>query len=203
MAFPISNGMKRLTSVFFHWLPLGATIVVLAMFIYIAVQQNYRQGLNDPQIQMVIDAQKALQSGKQPAEVVGRASLFDVEKSLSPFLAVYDKDGNPLESSASLGNVPPKPPLGVFEYAKAHGENRVSWQPNSNTRIALVVRPINIESGWFVASGRNMAEVERRISDIGDKIFLGTLALLLMTFVLDFIGDAYRKWQMKNMGSGK
>src|SRR5690349_19998178 len=99
--------MARFYNIFFHWLPLGATILGLGLCVYIVDQQNLRQGLNDPQIQIVEDAQAALLSGKQPVEVVGRAPLFDMEKSLSPFVAVYDSNGTPLESSASVGNVPP------------------------------------------------------------------------------------------------
>ncbi len=185
--------MQRLLNVFFHWIPLGATIAILGICIYAVAQQNYRQGLNDPQIQMVEDAQTAINSGLSPVEVVGRAPLFDAEKSLAPFIVVYDSNYTPLESSASVGNTPPKPPSGVFEYAKAHGEDRVTWQPNPDTRIALVVRPTK---NGFVASGRNMREVEGRIRDIGNKIYLGIIVLLIFTFCLDLIGDIYRRRQM-------
>ena len=187
---------NRFLGVFFHWLPIGGTIVALFGFTYLAVQQNYRSSLNDPQIQMTEDAQARLLGGAQPAEVVPRGTSFDIEKSLSPFIAVYDESGNPLESSGFLRNAPPRPPIGVFEYAKESGENRVTWQPNSNTRIALVVRPVAIESGWFVASGRNMREVESRISRFTSAGGLILIATLVMSFILDFLGDAWRRRAM-------
>ncbi len=189
--------IKRLTHVFFHWLPIGATVVILCGFVYAAVQQNYHQSLNDPQIELAQDAQNALLSGKQPSEVVGRAPLFDIEKSLATFVAIYDESGNPLESSASLGKNPPKPPIGVFEYAKEFGEDRVTWQPNPTTRIALVVRPVSIESGWFVASGRNMREVEAREAALAGMTLTVLFVGLIVIFLLDLLGDEYRRRMMK------
>jgi hypothetical protein len=44
-------------------------------------------------------------------------------------LAIYDKDGKPLVSSATIDGAFPKPPVGVFESAQKNGENRISWQP--------------------------------------------------------------------------
>ena len=51
---------NRLLGVSSHWLPLGGAIVILCAFAYAAIQQSYRTALNDPQIQMVEDAQAAL-----------------------------------------------------------------------------------------------------------------------------------------------
>ncbi len=188
--------MQRVTNVFFHWLPLGATIVALGMCIYIVDQQNLRQGLNDPQIQIAEDGKIALESGKSVADVVDHTQIFDAEKSLSLFVAVYDSNGNTIQSSATIGGELPKPPIGVFESAKKFGENRVTWQPNPSTRIALIIVPVN--NGEFVASGRNMREVENRIKIIGNKISLGVEGLIAITFILDLIGDEYRRRVMAN-----
>ncbi len=169
--------------VFIQWLPIGITILILCGFINVAVQQMTRQMLNDPQIQMAEDAQNALLSGKAPTDIVPRGELFDVEKSLKPFIAVYDSAGIPLESSATVGNLPPKPPIGVFEYAQKTGKNWVTWQPNSTTRIALVVMPVGNSSGYFVASGRNMRVVESHISTLN----LLTLLALFSAWILSFV----------------
>lgn len=187
--------------VFFHWLPLGIAIVVLGSGAYLGIQQQYRSLLNDPQIQMVEDAQAALMQGKVPAEVVGRGVSFDASKSLAPFLAIYDESGNPLESSAFIGisPTPVRPPMGVFDVAKQQGENRVTWQPDANTRIALVVRPVAIESGWFVAAGRNMREVEARENNL-IKIFGIALGVALGgSLFLDVLGDRMRRKAMEKM----
>ena len=184
--------MQRLYIVFFHWLPLAAAITGICGSMYLVVQYSFRASLNDPQIQMVGDAVRALEAGSVPAEVVPR-HLFDAGKSLSPFIAVYDESGNPLESSAYIDGKPPKPPEGVFKSARETGENRVTWQPNPETRIALVVRPVTMESGYFVAAGRNMREVEAREAVLTDIVGFSYGAILILTFLLEFLGDYLRR----------
>jgi hypothetical protein len=95
--------------------------------------------------------------------------------------AIYDAAGQPLESSAELGGLPPRPPSGVFDYARLHGENRVTWQPEPGTRIALVVKPMPGISGWFIAAGRNMREVEKRESYLAGTVGLAAGAALLLS----------------------
>ena len=181
--------MTRLSNIFLRWLPLASVIVILTGFIYVAVQQNYRQSLNDPQIAMVMDGQNLLLSGRDPVDVVPRGTLFDIEKSLSTFIAVYDNKYVSLESSGYLENKPLQPPTGVFEYAKEHGEDRVTWQPNANTRIAMVVRFVGDNSGRFVIAGRNMKEVESRVESLTKMMFLALLASLVISFVLYVFAD--------------
>lgn len=179
------------------WLPQAVIITGLSLLIYVSIQQNYRQSLNDPQIQMAEDSAAALANGAVPASLVIRgAPLIDAAASLAPWIAVYDLNGTPLESSAELDGAPPKPPLGVFEAAKnglplvvGHhltadipaGENRISWQTASGTRIALVVVWIP-QQKEFVASGRTMREVELR----EQSVFLMAVAMwgALMTATL-------------------
>ncbi len=176
-----------------HWLPLGVAIVVVVCFSYVAVQQNYRMSLNDPQIQMAEDGAAALAAGKSPAEIVPRAELFDIGQSLAPFIAVYDKDGTPLEASAKIGNYPPKPPAGVFAYAMHYGEDRVTWQPDANTRIALIVKRVDGSSGYFVGAGRNMREVEAREDALAKLFLIALFTGLFFSFTLDFLGDVRRR----------
>ena len=188
--------MNKFSGIFFHWLPLGILAVGLAGVIYAAVQQNYRQTLNDPQIQLAEDGATALATGVEPAEIVPRAELIDAGKSLAPFIAVYDADGAPLEASAMIDNLPPKPPIGVFQTAKKYGEDRITWQPNPETRIALVVRAVPDNSGRFVAAGRNMREGEKRESRSFAMVMLGLIAVLGGSFVFEIIGDFWRRKMM-------
>lgn len=182
----------RFLHILFHWLPLGVALIVLHLFIYGAVQQNYRTSLNDPQIQMVQDARAMLSSGKTPAEIVGRAPLFDIEKTLRPFIAVYDEKGTPLESSAILSGKPPAPPLGVLEASKSKGENRVTWQPNDATRIALVVTSVD-KGKFYIAAGRIMKETEARIDSLTDMLAFSLIGTLFVTFALNVWGDFWRR----------
>jgi hypothetical protein len=188
--------MNYIPTVLRRWLRLAFVVTVLSIVIYILTQQHYRMALNDPQIQMVKDAQSMLLAGKQPAEIVGRAQVFDASTRMDPFLAVYDESGNTLEANATVDGLLPRPPVGIFEYAKSHGENKVTWQTKNGTRIALVVRPVAIESGWFVAAGRNMSEAEAKISLIGNRILVAWLTILIVTFFVDLLG---KMWERKEM----
>ena len=173
------------------WLPMSIVIVGVSGLAYIGLQQLNRNAMNDPQVQMVQDAAATLANGGVPADVVPRGTMIDLGKSLSPFIAVYDRDGTPLEADAVLDNAPPKPPVGVLTSSLASGENRVTWQPEGSVRIALVVAPVPNSSGWFVASGRSMSEGEARIDEITNLFAGGILLLLAVTLGLELFG-AYR-----------
>ena len=179
--------MKFLIRVFLAWLPLAVAITGICLLIYATVQQNYRESLNDPQIQMAQDGAARLASGGVPADLVQRGvTPVDAASSLAPWIAVYDASGTPLESSAVLDGKPPMPPQGIFELAKAQGNNlpHNTWQPESGVRIALVVVPVTSghSAGYFVAAGRNMSEVENREGQLSTFVGLAWLVLLVATF---------------------
>ncbi|MBI4068004.1 hypothetical protein HY413_01180 [Candidatus Kaiserbacteria bacterium] len=179
------------------WSPLAVVIIGFGGLLYTGTHQVYRQDLNDPQIQIARDVANALRDGAEPASVVPRY-VFNADESLSPFVAIFDENGTPLESSAAIAGAPPAPPQGIFDSARTSGENRVTWQPSGSTRIALVVRYVP-EKKFYVVSGRNMSEVEMRIRDFTMKLTIGLLLMLAATFGLELFG-AYRHSMAVAMG---
>ena len=189
--------MKIFVGAFIKWLPLALAITMLCGLIHVTVQQNYRQSLNDPQIQMAEDAARYLAKDYTPAAVVPRGEQIDIAESLVPWIAVYDTSGNILESSAVLDGKPPVPPRGVFDITHwkdpivGHhltaglpaNENRVSWQSPSGVRNAIVITHIEGNKGGYVVAGRNMREVENREGSLMQMIVLGWLATLIGTFL--------------------
>ena len=173
---------------FLKWIPFAIAVTGVIGLLYATVQQNYRQSLNDPQIQMAEDGAAALARGAVPADVVPRGVNINADESLAPFIAVYDSAGMPLEASATIGGKPPLPPIGIFMAARENhgkdtdvsGENRVSWQPSHTTRIALVVKYVP-EKQQLVAAGRNMREVEMREENLFRMIELGWLVIMVST----------------------
>ena len=171
--------MRKLVSrAFVLWLPLVVALTGVFGFIYIAVQQNYRQSVNDPQIQMAEDDALRLAQGEQPASLVPRGiSPIDLRTSLATWIAVYNSSGMPLESSAVLDGAPPRLPSGLFDtntwvphkiwQAPSGVETRVTWQPRPDIRQAVVLvqfkTPISV---GYVAVGRSMHLIEKRISDL-------------------------------------
>ena len=199
---------KLFTHAFALWLPFLVVITGLFLFASWAVQQNYRQSLNDPQIQMAEDAAASLAADYTPANVVPRtnpqsagAPTVEMSTSLAPWIAVYDASGTPLESSATLDGAPPRLPQGVFDTSLWNrviighhfngtpaNENRFSWQPRPDVRQAVVLVQFQTPHGvGYVAVGRNMREVESREATLqaGAAVLWG--ATSLATFAIIFI----------------
>ena len=153
---------------------------------------------------MAEDAVGSLDNGAVPASVVPRGQLIDIGASLSPWIALYDKTGTPLESSGQLNNAPPKPPIGVFDDLAAGirkgvlsstqtRENRISWQPTPEVRQAIVI--VQAKNGGFVVAGRNMREVESREAALGEMVLIGWLVLLVSTLAVIVMSSWFKGLQ--------
>jgi hypothetical protein len=168
---------------------LTALATGLALALYAIPQSVLRQGANDPQIALAGDLAARLEQGVAPATAVPSASV-DIARSLSPFVIVYDDQGHPLASQAQLNGQTPIPPAGVFSNVRQRGEERLSWQPvlgsGHSVRIAAVierVQGINGAQSGFVLAGRNMREVESRISQVSQMAgltWIGMLGVILL-----------------------
>ena len=160
---------------------LAGISTVLALALYAIPQQVLRLGANDPQVQMAGDLAARLEQGASLAEAVPAASI-DMARSLAPFVIVYDDQGRPLASQATLNGGIPAPPGGVFDYVRMRGEERVSWQPvrgsKNSVRIAAVVLRVNGAHPGFVLAGRSLREVEAREELVGHLAGLAWLAML-------------------------
>lgn len=172
-------------SVSFQSVMLAAMLSIFSLMLYVGLQQVFRRDANEPQIQMTQSAVTLLENGAPPAQAValfrGTIPLRDVEQTLAPFAVVYDAQGRPIEGSAQYQGHLPSPPPGVFDYARAHGMDKFTWQPRPGLRIAAVLRPVADGAGGFVLSGRSLQLAERDISNMGSLVLVGwgiSMALL-------------------------
>ncbi len=165
------------------WLPLAVAITAFCALVYLAVQQAQRADANDPQIQMAEDAAAALNGGATFASVVPKGSA-EMSNSLAPFLIVYDRDGRPAAGSGLLDGQLPDYLKGALDSASQSGENRVTWQPNPDVRIASVVVPYG---NGFVVAGRSLREVEKRES----MTEVYAAATWVLTLIATFIAIAF------------
>lgn len=126
---------------------------------YGVIQQNMRHSANFPQQTIVDRASVALASG---ADVRGQIpdGNVNVQSSLEPFLIVYNNSGTVVGSNVHLNGNTPTLPRGVFDYARTHGVDKLTWQPTSTTRIAAVIEYYEGNGGGFVLSGRSLRVVE-------------------------------------------
>ena len=178
------------------------TVSFCAGLIYVVVQQDLRQSANDPQIEISEDIASQLSMGKSP-DAFDVNDKIDIGKSLATFYIIYDGDMKPLSSSGLLSQAIPKLPKGVFSYTRLYGEDRVTWQPQPDARIALVVVsytiPANIGSSTspvgFVAVGRSLREVEIRENNLlVMSLILWTISVVLISAIVFLIN---KKWNTK------
>jgi hypothetical protein len=174
---------RTLVATLVQWIPLAALTVLLTGVIYVATQQSYRSGANDPQIQMATDAVNALEGGASPQDLVA-ANKIDIAESLAPYLAIYDVSHQLVATSATLHGAPLAPPSGVFDNAQADGVNVLTWQPEVGVRSAIVVKSY---SGGFVLAGRSLQNVEERETSLEQMLLFGGLATLALTFAAIFV----------------
>lgn len=169
------------------WLTLVFVITVMTGFFYLTIQQTLRIGANDPQIQIAEDIVTTLNKANQLPTL---NPVIDIKKSLATFVIILNKQGKTVTSTAQLNGQTPTIPLGVFQYAQTHQENRLTWQPEAGLRFATVVIPYGDKSG-YVLVGRSLREVEKRIDRITFLAaaawivsVVGSFIFLLLTFLI-------------------
>lgn len=178
--------MIRIKKVLRAWLPMAFIISILFGSIYLTVWQNVRQSANDPQIQIAQDYARILQDGKNPQEIAGQIQI-DLSKSLSFFVIIFDDSGKPIVSQAVLDGRIPTPPKGVFEYVKAHKEDRITWEPKPGIRLASVLERFEGAKPGFILAGRSLKEIESRVDDLGRKLIIGWAVSILGSLVLIYL----------------
>jgi hypothetical protein len=159
------------------WVPLAVALTGLSGVVYASVQQDLRQGANDPQIQMAEDAAASLNAGASPGSLVPNQPV-ELSTSLQTYLMVFDRSNQLVASSAMLHGQQPPFPTSVL--ANTRGQNRITWQPEVRVRSAVVVQP------WrdgFVVVGRSLRLTEEReqqtllIASLAWAVTLGATAV--------------------------
>ena len=162
------------------WLPIAVAVTALSALTYLAVQQSYRNGLDDPQVQLAQDGAARLDAGAPPDSLVTSPTI-EARDSLAPFVAVFGADDALLATGATIAAMPPRPPAGVLAAARSAGRDRVTWQPRPDVRIATV--SFAAKDGRVVLAGRNMREVEARVDDLTKITALAWVATLVALLV--------------------
>ena len=174
----MTTGQATLRRAALLWPPLAVGATFLCGLVYAAMQQDLRRGADDPQVTMAEDAAARLDAGTAPSALP--PATVDLARGLAPYLIIFDERGRPVASDAVLAGSTPVPPSGVFEAVRAGGEDRITWQPASGVRSAIVVTSYR---GGFVLAGRSLRLVEQRESDVEAIvaiIWLATLAAVAL-----------------------
>lgn len=172
--------VKSLKEVFLAWIPLAVIVTMLSGMIFVVVQQSFRLSANDPQVQLIQDLTNELNNG-QDIEQLDDSVKVQVDKSLSPFVIVYDNTGKELKSSVTLDSVSPTLPNGVLDNVKSKGYSQFTWAPKKGVRIATI--GMKYKDGVIIV-GKSLNEVDKRIDRIGKIVLIGWAATLIVLFVV-------------------
>lgn len=175
------------------WFPLAITTTLICGLIYVVAQQSYRISANDPQIQIAQDVAGEILNGQNPVAFIPTHKI-ELSKSLATFIMIFDKDGKLLGSSVMVDGKIPELPSGVFTDTKnsKDQEKRFTWQPRTGVRSALVVDYYAGKNPGFVAVGRSLYEVEKRIDNLTTIVFVGWLITLVSTLFYTGFGQKTR-----------
>lgn len=157
---------------------------MLTGLIYAGLQYHIRSSANDPQIYVAENLAEDMFKNDTPSAPLNGGNV-DIERSVAPFVILYDSNGRAVDGTGRINGQLPTLPRGVYDDTQKHGEDRVTWQPNANTRVAAVVRYYqNEKHAGFVLAGKNLREVEREESRlliltaiVWSVTLVGTLAL--------------------------
>jgi len=167
-------------------------VTVLCGLIYVSVQQSCRSAANDPQLQIATDLRPKIENNRSLTQSMANDSI-DLSESLSVFATIYDKNGDPLQSTGFLNAQMPKMPKGVFDFTNKNQEDVFTWQPQSGVRMAMVVQKTSSPQIKFVAIGRSLKEVEKRESTLVTMVFVSWLVctgIVLLHFLLVFFNKS-------------
>lgn len=162
-----------------YWILILIIVTGLSGLIYLSTQQNIRLSTNDPQIQMTEDTVSALDSGIKLEDVVPIKNI-DLNKSLATFIIVFDEQGRPATSQASLDGKIPTLPQGVLDFVATQGKDQFTWEPKPGVRIAAVVTKF---SKGFILTGRSLREIEKREDLLLKEVTAGWFIIMLSSFI--------------------
>jgi len=163
-------------------------ITVLCGLIYVTVQQSHRTGANDPQLQIALDLKNAIETDRSTVQWMP-GDTIEISKSLSVFKTFYNRNGEPVQSTGFLDGQLPRIPKTVLDFTERNRENVITWQPQRDIRLAMVIESVKSPSIGFVAVGRSLKEVEKRESTLVTMVLVAWLVcvgVILFHFLLSY-----------------
>ncbi len=105
----------------------------------------------------------------------------DLATSSSPFVIVYDAQGNVATSTATLDTQPPSLPKGVLYEAEIQKQHTLTWQPKIGVREAIWV--ISLGDKGYVLAGQSLFDAEQLEDSVLRLVIIGGMGTLVLTFI--------------------
>jgi len=164
-------------------------ITLTTLMVYGTAQHLLRIGANaEPATQAKFLSQR-LANGAEPAEIV-TSYYANLPQDGATFTLITDENEKTIISTYRLNNQLLELPSGVYSYAKSHGEDRLTWQPEMGIREATVVMPYTSKDGktGFVASGVSLRESENSLDALTLKLFMGWVLMMAVSSITFYPG---------------
>jgi hypothetical protein len=165
----------------FHTLALAAILTVIGGVASFTIAQMLRGGANQPQIDMANYYVGEIASGEEPADVIP-PGYVDLERSLQPIVIFYDDQGKAGPGTGYLDQQLPTPPAGVFDFVRANGTGKVTWQPRPGVRLASVIQRVNGKHPGFVLAARSLRLVEEQKTTLW-RMALGVWLITMLLLI--------------------
>lgn len=175
-----------MNSSFKKWIPLGFSVTAVFIFGYISLQQSMRMSANDAPLDIAINIDQALTEGVSFKQF-NSSRPVEMDKSLSPYVILYDASGTPIAGSGAIHGNYPVPPSGVFEYLKTHKQDSFTWEPSGSARQAVVARYHNGATPIFIIAGHSLKEVEGRVTQLSKLSFVLWLSTMVGSYLLTLV----------------
>jgi hypothetical protein len=203
--------LKKLSS----WIVLAIAISFVFGFIFIATHQTIRSEANATLVDTAqniagylenddtIDSQIEQLSGQ-----IEQSTKVNLANSDKVFVSIYDGEGKPNASTGNVKGTARELDKGVIDTAKKNGVNKISWAPESDVRVAIVVYPIKKGDKGYLVVGKSLKETESNITRIGKILLVGWIITLLITLLstivlnnlIETLEDRKNKKGSKNSG---
>lgn len=165
------------------WLPFAIGITLLAGAAYFFVPRFAAANSTGPLARLAEQAVEKLEAGRPIPQVVP-GQVNDIVRTPTPYLMVFDPQGNVLASSGSFRGQQPQVPSGLFTFLQGDGWDGAEWQPAPGIRQELAIRRY---ADGFVLAGRPVTSaqdgdpaVRRLIVALWVAALVSTLALVAL-----------------------
>jgi hypothetical protein len=163
------------------FLPFAVCITLLSGLIYFSSQQVIRLSANEMPSLSVDTALARISIGQQLNTILPNIPI-ELSKPFGFFFSAYNEQKVLTIAQTTVRSAPVSVPSGVLDYAKSHGKDRVTWQPETGIRLAIVV-VYEPRTNTYLVAGRDLTDYEHRIETLGLQILLGWGITIIATFV--------------------
>lgn len=165
------------------WWVTGVMLITVAAFLaWFSYGLSLRNGGDREPLLAAATAARQLTSGSAPGSVV--PAVIDMASSPAPFVIVLDARGRILASSGRLNGRTPQLPAGVLAWVAAHGQDRITWQPEPGIREAAVIQAYGGPHPGFVLAAQSLQHIYRQQQSIIWTIASAWLAALAISILM-------------------